>query len=188
MIHQLKLVGTDYADAVLSGDKNYEIRFNDRGYSVGDILYQSLYTIGDEVYKHHPVSDYMYVVTFLSSMGTDCILGIHRAFRSNLVINALLRKFCDDKAQCKITLFGDVFDQAIITSVNWNSIDVNVSGVLKRLNTREVVWVEPVDHDGRSIEYCSMDFLEILYPSDFTNTHLYDIFRKRYDFEQVGHK
>lgn len=37
MIHELKLE-TSYFDAVLTGRKTFEIRFNDRDYKVDDIL------------------------------------------------------------------------------------------------------------------------------------------------------
>lgn len=36
--HQLKL-REEYADAVLSGEKNFEIRYNDRDYHKGDLIY-----------------------------------------------------------------------------------------------------------------------------------------------------
>ncbi len=36
--HQLKL-RKEYADAVLSGEKNFEIRYNDRDYHKGDLIY-----------------------------------------------------------------------------------------------------------------------------------------------------
>lgn len=38
MIHELKIKEV-YFDAIESGDKTFEIRFNDRGYQKGDILY-----------------------------------------------------------------------------------------------------------------------------------------------------
>jgi len=37
MIHQLKIKGT-YFDAVASGGKTFESRYNDRGFKVGDFL------------------------------------------------------------------------------------------------------------------------------------------------------
>ena len=36
-IHELK-IAAPYYDAVLSGDKNFEIRFNDRGFQKGDTV------------------------------------------------------------------------------------------------------------------------------------------------------
>ncbi len=36
-IHEIKL-NEEFADAVLSGDKCFEVRYNDRGYRKGDIV------------------------------------------------------------------------------------------------------------------------------------------------------
>lgn len=36
-IHKIK-IEDDYYDQIIAGDKNFEIRFNDRGYNKGDIL------------------------------------------------------------------------------------------------------------------------------------------------------
>ena len=36
-VHELK-IGKDYADSVYLGDKNFEIRVNDRGFQKGDII------------------------------------------------------------------------------------------------------------------------------------------------------
>lgn len=36
-VHELK-IEKDYADSVYLGDKNFEIRFNDRGFQKGDII------------------------------------------------------------------------------------------------------------------------------------------------------
>lgn len=37
MIHKIK-IEKPYADAVLSGDKTFEIRYDDRGYQKGDVI------------------------------------------------------------------------------------------------------------------------------------------------------
>lgn len=37
MVHELK-IKSEYFNKVLSGEKTFEIRFNDRGFNVGDIL------------------------------------------------------------------------------------------------------------------------------------------------------
>ena len=36
-IHEIKL-REEFCDAVLCGDKNFEVRYNDRGYQKGDII------------------------------------------------------------------------------------------------------------------------------------------------------
>ena len=38
MIHYLKIKRC-YADAIIEGRKNFEVRLNDRGYNAGDIIY-----------------------------------------------------------------------------------------------------------------------------------------------------
>ena len=45
MIHTIKL-DIQFADAVLSGEKNFEVRENDRGYQRGDLV-KSLFLIMD---------------------------------------------------------------------------------------------------------------------------------------------
>ena len=37
-VHMLK-INEDYADSVLFGDKNFEVRINDRGFQKGDIVH-----------------------------------------------------------------------------------------------------------------------------------------------------
>lgn len=37
MLHEIK-IDSNFSDAVLSGEKNFEIRYNDRGYQKGDFI------------------------------------------------------------------------------------------------------------------------------------------------------
>lgn len=37
MVHEIK-IEEQFADAVLSGEKTFEIRYNDRGYNKGDVV------------------------------------------------------------------------------------------------------------------------------------------------------
>lgn len=41
-LHEIKL-RSEYFDSVACGDKNFEIRFNDRGYQKGDLLIMTEY-------------------------------------------------------------------------------------------------------------------------------------------------
>ena len=66
MTHCIK-IEADFADAVVSGDKNFEIRKNDRGYQKGDLIkFIPLHRnfVKDE---NHPLNDKLYVVTYVLS-------------------------------------------------------------------------------------------------------------------------
>ena len=65
MIHEIKLLVT-FADAVLDGRKNFEVRENDRGYQRGD---QVSFIVVD---KHgnrvsHPLEIELFVITYVLS-------------------------------------------------------------------------------------------------------------------------
>lgn len=62
MTHTLKL-HKEYADAVLSGEKSFEIRFNDRGYQKGDFIE---FNVIDGIYEiNHPLNDKTFVITYV---------------------------------------------------------------------------------------------------------------------------
>jgi len=83
MTHELKIMDY-YADAVHSGDKQFELRYNDRGYQKGDIIRFKVMqegTVFDSVYYEHPLHGKEYLITYvLAGFGglTDgwCVLGI----------------------------------------------------------------------------------------------------------------
>lgn len=78
MTHDVKL-SWHYADAVLSGEKNFEIRFNDRGYQKGDTV---RFTVVDDVKLTvpHPLNGKEYRITYLvHGYGLEkdwCVFGI----------------------------------------------------------------------------------------------------------------
>lgn len=78
MTHDIKL-NWHYADAVLSGEKNFEIRFNDRGYQKGDTV---RFTVVDDVKLQvpHPLNGKKYRITYLvHGYGLEkdwCVFGI----------------------------------------------------------------------------------------------------------------
>ena len=85
MTHDLKLQ-YKYCDDVLSGLKNYEVRFNDRNYKVGDFIeFTSVDENGNP--KIHRIEDYKFIITYMLThndfpIGIKkdyCILGIQRA-------------------------------------------------------------------------------------------------------------
>lgn len=62
MIHNIKLQ-KEFADAVLSGDKNFEVRFNDKGYQKGDCVQ---FTVMDGYFKDsHPLNDSIFEITYV---------------------------------------------------------------------------------------------------------------------------
>ena len=72
MIHKIKLQ-KEFADAVLSGDKCFEIRKNDRGYQKGDKVQ---FKVMDGIYEYylpyienhkHPLSEKLYEITYVIS-------------------------------------------------------------------------------------------------------------------------
>lgn len=63
MIHNIKLKHF-YADAVLAGQKNFEVRYNDRGYQRGDkVCFQVVDEAG--ISMSHPLNREMYIITYL---------------------------------------------------------------------------------------------------------------------------
>ena len=63
MIHHIKLQ-KEFADAVLSGDKCFEIRENDRGYQKGDNVQFKVMDRSFEVYDH-PLNKVIYEITYV---------------------------------------------------------------------------------------------------------------------------
>jgi ParB family chromosome partitioning protein len=77
MTHKIKL-SKYYADAVLSGQKNFEIRYNDRGYQRGDKVQ---FTVMDGMFhEFHPLENETYLITYLvHGYGLEkdwCVFGI----------------------------------------------------------------------------------------------------------------
>ena len=70
MMHKIKL-REDFADAVLSGDKSFEVRKNDRGYKVGDtVKFRVIDKISNTV--DHPLNKKEYRITYvLNEWGID---------------------------------------------------------------------------------------------------------------------
>lgn len=64
MIHHLK-ISDKFADAVLNGDKTFEVRYNDRGYNKGDVI---VFTVVDSSFTvTHPLTDKMFEITYVLS-------------------------------------------------------------------------------------------------------------------------
>lgn len=81
MTHKIK-IDKPYADAVLSGDKTFEVRYDDRGYQKGDEIE---FTVIDskDVYDSsitHPLNGRIFYITYvLHGWGIKdgwCVFGI----------------------------------------------------------------------------------------------------------------
>ena len=65
MIHRIKLLET-FADAVLDGRKNFEVRENDRGYQRGDLVeFLVVNKVGNRV--NHPLNSKLFEITYVLS-------------------------------------------------------------------------------------------------------------------------
>lgn len=63
MTHTIKLK-EPFCDPVFHGDKNFEVRFNDRGYQKGDyVKFIPVNTYG--THFSHDVEDKLYVITYV---------------------------------------------------------------------------------------------------------------------------
>ena len=62
MIHKIKLQ-KEFADAVLSGDKCFEIRLNDRGYQKGDKV--QFKVMDGLIQMHHDLEKKTYIITYV---------------------------------------------------------------------------------------------------------------------------
>lgn len=63
-IHEIKL-NIEFCDAVLNGEKTFEIRLNDRGYQKGDRVRFIPVSGGGMFSEEHPISDCEYEITYV---------------------------------------------------------------------------------------------------------------------------
>lgn len=106
-VHKIKLL-EDYCDAVLSGEKTFEVRKNDRGYQKGDHI--SFIPV-DRHYIHfyHRVSEKEYVITYVhSGLGLKngyVVLGIKDLSRMNVLEEEHSATMIDDR---KVSCYRDL--------------------------------------------------------------------------------
>ena len=65
MLHQIKIQKA-FADAVLNGDKQFEVRYNDRGYQKGDIV-KFVVMDGSLTERAHKLNRKPYEITYVLS-------------------------------------------------------------------------------------------------------------------------
>ena len=80
MVHNIK-IRQSFAEAVLNGDKIFEVRKNDRGYQKGDLIcFTVLYDSDGLEMVNHPLHNKCYEITYvLSGWGIEdgyCVFGI----------------------------------------------------------------------------------------------------------------
>lgn len=67
MTHEIKILES-FADAVLRGDKNFEVRKNDRGYQRGDFVqFVPIYDSDKLPITSHPLCKKKYIITYVLS-------------------------------------------------------------------------------------------------------------------------
>lgn len=87
MTHKIKILDI-YADAVLYGSKNFEVRYNDRGYQKGDtICFQVVHDVGRRrVPVEHKLNEEQFRITYVLTNADGirsgyCVLGIEKSRR-----------------------------------------------------------------------------------------------------------
>ena len=82
MTHYIK-INKSYADAIASGRKNFEIRYNDRGYNAGDLVHFTVIDKDGNAIDTHPLFHKKYLITYVhSGLGLEnnyVVFGIKEA-------------------------------------------------------------------------------------------------------------
>lgn len=65
MIHKIK-IEKSYADAIIEGRKNFEVRYNDRGYNAGDLVCFTVIDSDKKVIRHE-LSNFFYRIIYVHS-------------------------------------------------------------------------------------------------------------------------
>ena len=63
-VHTLKIL-KDYADSIIFGDKNFEVRYNDRGFQKGDIVKFKVIDKRTGLSKAHEIENHHYEITYV---------------------------------------------------------------------------------------------------------------------------
>lgn len=64
MVHHLK-IKEPFADAIISGNKTFEVRFNDRGYQKGDyVVFEAVDELNFNIITH-PINGVTYKITYV---------------------------------------------------------------------------------------------------------------------------
>ena len=66
MIHKLKIL-TQYADAIIDGRKNFEVRLNDRGFNAGDQVKFIVQDFAGVYDVHYPLNEKVFEITYVHS-------------------------------------------------------------------------------------------------------------------------
>ena len=123
MTHKIKIEKT-YADAVLSGDKTFEVRYDDRGYQKGDVVeFNVIDNYDHEI--NHPLNDKEFEITYvLHGWGIKdgwCVFGIKEAVEH--------KPECED---CDYQKFTKQFIDGVVDVMKKNGIS-SVDELVSRL-------------------------------------------------------
>lgn len=69
MLHEIK-ISEDFADAVINGEKNFEVRLNDRGYQKGDLVEFKVVPRSSSPFEYeiiHGLNEKTYEITYVLS-------------------------------------------------------------------------------------------------------------------------
>lgn len=64
MTHKIKIL-EPYADAIVEGRKNFEVRFNDRGYNAGDFVEFTVISNDGIPFLTHPLNNKTHRITYV---------------------------------------------------------------------------------------------------------------------------
>lgn len=104
MIHELKIFKS-FADAIISGDKNFEVRHNDRGFQKGDKVrfkVEDNFDDYSEKREDHPISKKLYEITYVLNSW-----GINEGF-----VVFSIKEAADDNKEDQIQDLKDLKDNA----------------------------------------------------------------------------
>ena len=73
--HELKIY-KEYADAIIKGEKTFEIRLDDRHYMLGDRVH--FYEVSDGRPVAHPITDKLYEITYVLHGTTESWWGLQK--------------------------------------------------------------------------------------------------------------
>ena len=96
--HELKIY-KEYADAIINGEKTFEIRLNDRRYKVGDIIKFTQVSDGRPI-LNHPITKKEYKITYmLEGWGLKdnwCVFSIKEIKENENTLSSIITKEAAD--------------------------------------------------------------------------------------------
>lgn len=190
MIHQLKLEGPFLADAVVCGDKPYEIRVNNRNFAIGDMLCMALYDKAQGRYVKHSVNDYMYTVTYMSKIHDTgmgmAVMGITKTIPSQKAIECLVDTFMSRRVWCNVTMYDETINNCKITNrFPDGTVTINTGDSVLNRHIHEIVWIvdSTTPDSGRSVRCADIGFDKKVDYTNFLSYHVHELYERRVETE-----